>query len=47
MELDEEIQRLIALGTEGDYWDFKEMWHNNKASLLHDIICMANNQVKP
>lgn len=21
------------------------MWHNNKASLLHDIICMANNQV--
>ena len=45
MELDEEIQRLIALGTEGDYWDFKEMWHNNKASLLHDIICMANNQV--
>ena len=45
MELLEEIQRLIALETEGDYWDFKEMWHNNKASLLHDIICMANNQV--
>ena len=22
MELDEEIQRLIALGTEGDYWDY-------------------------
>ena len=45
MELFEEIQRLIALGTEGEYWDFKELWHNNKASLLHDIICMANNQV--
>ena len=45
MELLEEIQRLIALETEGDYWDFKEMWPNNKASLLHDIICMANNQV--
>ena len=44
MELLEEIQRLIALETEGDYWDFKETWHNNKASLLHDIICMANNQ---
>lgn len=45
MELIDEIQSLIGLKTEGDYWDFKEMWHNNKASLLHDIICMANNQV--
>lgn len=45
MELVEEIQSLIELKTEGDYWDFKEMWHDNKASLLHDIICMANNQV--
>lgn len=45
MELMEEIQSLIELKTEGDYWDFKEMWHDNKASLLHDIICMANNQV--
>lgn len=41
----DEIQSLIGLETEGDYWDFKEMWHDNKASLLHDIICMANNQV--
>ena len=32
MELFEEIQRLIALGTEGEYWDFKELWHDNKAS---------------
>lgn len=45
MELIDEIQSLIKLKTEGDYWDFKEMWHSNKASLLHDIICMANNQV--
>lgn len=45
MELIEEIQNIISLETEGDYWDFKEMWHDNKASLLHDIICMANNQV--
>lgn len=45
MELIDEIQSLIALKTEGDYWDFKEMWHDNKACLLHDIICMANNQV--
>lgn len=46
MELVEEIQSLISLKTEGDYWDFKEMWYDNKASLLHDIICMANNQVR-
>ena len=39
----EEINNLIALKTEGSYWDFKEMWNNNKTSLLHDIICMANN----
>ena len=34
MELFEEIQRLIALGTEGEYWDFKELWHDNKASFF-------------
>lgn len=45
MELVEEIRNLIELKIEGDYWDFKEMWHDNKASLLHDIICMANNQL--
>ena len=39
------IQNLINLRIEGDYWDFKEKWDDNKASLLHDIICMANNQV--
>ena len=40
----DEIYNLIELKTEGEYWDFKESWHSNKASLLHDIICMANNQ---
>lgn len=39
----EEIQNLIALGTEGNYWDFKEIWHSVNADLLHDIICMTNN----
>jgi hypothetical protein len=34
---------LISSGQEGGYWDFKECWHSNKARLLHDIICMANN----
>jgi hypothetical protein len=41
--LKEAIERLIENGIEGDYWDFKEQWHGNKADLLHDIICMANN----
>jgi hypothetical protein len=45
MTLFDEVSNLIALKTEGDYWDFKEYWHGNKTSLLHDIICMANNLV--
>ncbi|WP_369352285.1 ATP-binding protein [Ligilactobacillus agilis] len=28
---------------EGTYWDFKQEYHKNKARLLHDIICLANN----
>lgn len=42
MELEQEIQELIELHAEGDYWDFKQQWHSNNANLLHDIICMAN-----
>jgi len=37
------IISLIEKKTEGGYWDFKRCWHVNKANLLHDIICMANN----
>ena len=32
MTLLDEIKSLVELGTEGDYWDYKEMWHNNKVS---------------
>jgi len=39
----QEIKNLIALGIEGNYWDFKEEWHSNNVCLLHDILCMANN----
>lgn len=35
---------LISSKREGEYWDFKECHHKNKADLLHDIICMANNR---
>lgn len=37
------VADLAALKREGSYWDFKREWHGNKADLLHDIICMANN----
>lgn len=36
------ITDLIRTKTEGHYWDFKELPHDNKAALLHDILCMAN-----
>lgn len=45
MELLKKIVSLIETKREDDYWDFKEQWHNNKADLLHDIICLANNRV--
>lgn len=41
-EFIQEIQTLIDSRAEGDYWDFKEKWHDNNVDLLHDIICMAN-----
>jgi hypothetical protein len=41
-----EIMTLITSKREGDYWDFKEKYHTNKADLLHDIICMANNRAE-
>lgn len=33
---------LVALGREGEYWDYKEQYNECKAELLHDIICFAN-----
>lgn len=46
MNLREEILELISLKQEGGYWDFKREWYHTdkKDNLLHDIICMANNQ---
>lgn len=45
MDFSSLIQTLIDNKTENDYVDFKETWHTNKARLLHDIICLANNRV--
>lgn len=36
------IRELIASKREGDYWDFKAKPHENKGSLLHDVLCLAN-----
>lgn len=40
-----EVKRLIRMGKEGSYWDFKQEYHDrdDKVSLLHDIICLSNN----
>ena len=29
---------------EDDWWDFKREYHHDKAELVHDILCMANNR---
>lgn len=43
--IEHEIQKLIDLHQEGEYWDFKKEWYKPEKNqdLLHDIICMANN----
>ncbi|BBD57580.1 hypothetical protein NIES2109_03470 [Nostoc sp. HK-01] len=42
INLQAEIKQLVATKREGQYWDFKEKHHDNKAALLQDIICLAN-----
>lgn len=42
MNFESEILRLIELKRESNYWDFKQEPHDNKASLLHDILCLSN-----
>lgn len=44
-DLQDEVEHLICSRREDDYWDFKVKYHSNKANLIHDIICMANNRV--
>jgi hypothetical protein len=35
-------KELIVSKREGEYWDYKAKPHNNKADLLHDLLCLAN-----
>lgn len=41
-QIQQEIFKLIESKREGVHWDFKQIPHVNKASLLHDIICLSN-----
>lgn len=43
-KMTELVEELIRTGREDDWWDFKECHHEDRASLLHDIICLANNR---
>ena len=36
------VQHCLKQGKEGDYWDFKQEWHEKIEDLLKDIICFAN-----
>ena len=38
----ETIRNLVQRGTEGTHWDFKGQHHENKADLIHDVLCLAN-----
>lgn len=38
------VKELIQTNREDDWWDFKECHYEDRASLLHDIICLANNR---
>ncbi|MBU6134017.1 AlbA family DNA-binding domain-containing protein [Clostridium tertium] len=41
-EFIKKIKRIISENKEGDYWDYKQVWHKENERLLHDIICFAN-----
>lgn len=43
-KLTNEIKYLISTKREDNWWDFKREHHHDKAELVHDILCMANNR---
>lgn len=43
--LTELVEELIESKREDDWWDFKQCHYEDRGSLLHDIICLANNRV--
>lgn len=43
-DLTSKILNFIESKREDDWWDFKREHHQDKAELVHDILCMANNR---
>ncbi|MDO4355978.1 MAG: hypothetical protein Q4E13_05660 [Clostridia bacterium] len=43
-KLTELVDKLRRTCREDDWWDFKETHYEDRAALLHDIICLANNR---
>lgn len=41
-ELRNRVLKCISFRCEGPTWDFKREWYHDNISLLHDILCMAN-----
>lgn len=42
LNLIEIVKMCIGKGHEGDFWDFKQEWHQDMSELIKDIICFAN-----
>lgn len=36
------VEYFIKQEKEGDYWDFKQEWHDNNGELVKDIVCFSN-----
>lgn len=42
LPLEDRINYFLAKGREGEFWDFKQEWHERIDELIKDIICFAN-----
>ena len=40
--ISELVPLFISKGKEGEFWDFKQEWHEKMPDLIKDIICFAN-----
>ena len=40
--IEELIPILLRKGKEGEFWDFKQEWHDKIEDLVKDIICFSN-----
>ena len=42
LPLKDRIDYFLEQGREGEFWDFKQEWHEKIEDLIKDIICFAN-----